>query len=67
MSKNAFNQCIFQECELGKFQKCSHTWWNIAVWEKIQQAFWRERDKSLDGFQRNMKGYILEANLEGQG
>ena len=47
MRKNAMNQCIFYECELHKFEKFSHTWWNINVWEKIQQAFWIERDKAL--------------------
>ena len=41
-SKNSLNQCIFSECEVHKFETFSHTWWNIKVWEKIQQALWRE-------------------------
>ena len=43
MNKNASNQCIFYECELHKFENIFHTWWNIEVWEKIQQVFWRGR------------------------
>ena len=46
MNKNSSNQCIFLGCELHKFEKFSHKWWNIKVWEKSQQAFWRERDKA---------------------
>ena len=41
-NENASNQCIFQECELHRFENFSRTWWNIKVWKKIQQAFWRE-------------------------
>ena len=37
MSKNAPNLCIFWKCEIHKFESFSHTWWNIKVWEKIQQ------------------------------
>ena len=37
-------------------RKFSRTWWNIQVWKKIQQTFWKEI--------KNRKGYILDANLE---
>ena len=45
MSKNASNKGIFYEIFYEwnvKFENFSHIWWNIKVWEKIQQAFWRE-------------------------
>ena len=42
MSKNASNHYIFWECERHKSEKIFHTWWNVNVWEKLQQAFWRE-------------------------
>ena len=41
-----------------------HTWWIINVREKIEHVFWREI--KTYGVYINMKGCILEANLEQQ-
>ena len=64
LSKNYSNQCIFTYMNSINL-KIFHTCWNIKVWEKYQQAFWREIMPQW--FDRNMKGCILEANNQGQG
>ena len=57
---------FFQECELDKFENLSHRWWNIKVLKENLTSI-LERELKPNGVNRNMKGCILEANLEGQG
>ena len=56
--------CIFQKSEHHKFENFSQPWWDIQIWQKIQQMFGEMKHCEVH---RNMRQYSLKVNTRKSG